>query len=137
MTAVPEKLVADAGRLLLPPAGAVGLLAPGLRARAAAVLLRMALEQALDSYWRQVTPRMTRIGKHRMLCLEWYAGRDTARRCRTTWAALSAACHYRTYELPPAPTEVAVRLEEVTALLAVLGAGPPAADGAPGTRRGA
>ncbi|MFD5491436.1 hypothetical protein ACTWJ9_03275 [Streptomyces sp. GDS52] len=124
MTVAPESLVTDAGRLLLPPAGTAQTLTPGLRARAAAVLLRLALEQALDAYWRQVTPRMTRIGKHRMLCLEWYAGHDTARRCRTTWVALSAACHYRTYELPPAPAEIQARLEEVTALLAALGAGP-------------
>ncbi|MFD6903667.1 hypothetical protein [Streptomyces sp. NPDC060077] len=124
MTVAPEGLVADAGRLLLPPAGTMQTLAPGLRARAAAVLLRMALEQALDAYWRRITPRMTRVGKHRMLCLEWYAGRDTARRCRTTWAALSATCHYRTYELPPAPTEIQARLEEVIGLLAALNSGP-------------
>ncbi|MGW4102852.1 hypothetical protein [Streptomyces sp. NPDC004976] len=124
MTVAPEGLVADAGRLLLPPAGTMQTLAPGLRARAAAVLLRMALEQALDAYWWRITPRMTRVGKHRMLCLEWYAGRDTARRCRTTWAALSATCHYRTYELPPAPTEIQARLEEVIGLLAALDSGP-------------
>ncbi|MFI9333838.1 hypothetical protein [Streptomyces althioticus] len=124
MTVAPEDLVIDAARLLLPPAGTARALTPGLRARAAAVLLRLALEQALDAYWRQVTPRMTRIGKHRMLCLEWYAGHDIARQCRTTWVALSAACHYRTYELPPAPAEIRARLEEVTALLAALGAGP-------------
>jgi hypothetical protein len=82
----------------------------------------MALDQALDAYWSRVTPAMTRIGKHRMLCLEWYAGRDTARRCRTTWSALSAACHYRTYELPPAPAEIQTRLHEVTGLLAALAA---------------
>ncbi|MFI1535787.1 hypothetical protein [Streptomyces anandii] len=108
-------------------------LAPGLRARAAAVLLRMVLDQALDAYWQQVTPSMTRIGKHRMLCLEWYAGHDTARRCRTTWSALSAACHYRTYELPPAPAEIHTRLLEVTALLAALRGGP---DTAPVTAAG-
>ncbi|WP_331449193.1 hypothetical protein [Streptomyces prasinus] len=124
MTVAPENLVADAGRLLLPSAGTVQTLAPGLRARAAAVLLRMALELSLDAYWGRVTPRMTRIGKHRMLCLEWYAGRDTARRCRTTWVALSAACHYRTYELAPAPAEIQVRLAEVTALVTALDAGP-------------
>ncbi|WP_217130834.1 hypothetical protein [Streptomyces sp. AC558_RSS880] len=124
MTAISsDGLVAAADRLLLPPAGTVQTLAPGLRARAAAVLLRMALEQALDAYWQRVTPRMTRVGKHRMLCLEWYAGRDTARRCRTTWAALSAACHYRTYELPPTPAEIHARLGEVTALLTTLGEG--------------
>ncbi len=124
MTVSPEALVTAAGRLLRPPAGSVHTLAPGLRARASAILLRMALDQALDDYWRRITRSMTRIGKHRMLCLEWYAGSDTARRCRTTWAALSAACHYRTYELPPTPAEVGARLLEVTALLAALRAAP-------------
>jgi hypothetical protein len=120
MSASPEALVTAAARLLLPAPGTVTTLPPGLRARAAAVLLRMALDQALDAYWRQVTPSMTRVGKHRMLCLEWYAGHDTARRCRTTWSALSAACHYRTYELPPRPEEIHGRLREVTSLLTVL-----------------
>ncbi|WP_142233095.1 hypothetical protein [Streptomyces calvus] len=82
----------------------------------------MALDQALDLYWRRITPSMTRVGKHRILCLEWYEGPETARRCRTTWSALSAACHYRTSELPPAPAEIRTRLLEVTALLAALGA---------------
>lgn len=122
MSASPETLVAAAGRLLLPETGTVHTLAPGLRARAAAVLLRMALDQALDAYWLRVTPSMTRIGKHRMLCLEWYAGHDTARRCRTTWSALSTACHYRTSELPPAPAGIRTRLLEVTALMSALSA---------------
>ncbi|MCM1946139.1 hypothetical protein NC315_12235 [Streptomyces sp. G2] len=120
MSASPETLATAADRLLRPAPGTVHTLAPGPRARAAAVLLRMALEQALDSYWRRVTPSMTRIGKHRMLCLEWYAGQDTARRCRTTWSALSTACHYRTGELPPSPAEIRTRLLEVTRLLATL-----------------
>jgi hypothetical protein len=123
MTASAQALVSAADRLLN-PSGAVASLAPGLRARAAAVLLRMALDQALDAYWARVHPSMTRIGKHRMLCLEWYAGRDTARRCRTTWLALSAACHYRAQELPPAPAEIHARLVEVTALVAALRADP-------------
>ncbi|AXL92080.1 hypothetical protein C4J65_30145 [Streptomyces sp. CB09001] len=120
MSTSPETLVTAAGKLLLPEPGTVHTLAPGLRARAAAVLLRMALDMALDAYWLRVTPSMTRIGKHRMLCLEWYAGHDTARRCRTTWTSLSAACHYRSYELPPAPAEIRARLLEVTGLLAAL-----------------
>lgn len=120
MTVPPETLVTAAGRLLSPGPGTAGALTPGLRARAAAVLLRMALDQALDAYWLGVTPSMTRVGKHRMLCLEWYAGHDTARRCRTTWSALSAACHYRTGELPPSPAEIRTRLLEVTSLLSAL-----------------
>jgi hypothetical protein len=117
-----ESLVTAARALLVAAPGTVPTLYPGLRARAAAVLLRMALDQALDAYWGRVAPSMTRIGKHRMLCLEWYAGRDTARRCRTTWSALSAACHYRSYELPPSPAEIRTRLLEVTGLLSALGA---------------
>ncbi|MGW0797111.1 hypothetical protein [Streptomyces sp. NPDC002692] len=124
MNASPESLVSTAGRLLHPSAGNAASLTPGLRARAAAILLRMALEQALDAYWLRVTPSMTRIGKHRMLCLEWYAGRDTARRCRASWSALSAACHHRTGELPPSPAEIHARLREVTDLLEALRAVP-------------
>lgn len=142
MTVRPEHLVAAAGPLLRPApdtaADNPAALAPGPRARAAAVLLRIALEQALDAYWQRVTPSMTRIGKHRMLCLEWYAGRDTARRCRTTWAALSAACHYGGYELCPAPAEIGVRLREVSELLTLLGPSPggvPAPRAAPAARR--
>ncbi|MEU6292113.1 hypothetical protein [Streptomyces sp. NPDC046988] len=121
MSASPEVLVTAARRLLLPEPGTVHTLAPGVRARAAAVLLRMALDVALDAYWSRVTPSMTRVGKHRILCLEWYADRETARRCRTTWTSLSAACHYRSYELPPAPAEVHTRLLEVSGLLLALG----------------
>lgn len=120
MSVSPEVLLTAARRLLLPEPGTVHALAPGVRARAAAVLLRMALDLALDAYWLRVTPSMTRVGKHRMLCLEWYAGRDTARRCRTTWTSLSAACHYGSYELPPAPAEMHARLLEVSGLLVAL-----------------
>jgi hypothetical protein len=80
----------------------------------------MALDQAMDAYWCDITPAMTQIAKHRMLCLEWYADRDTARRWRTTWTALSVACHYRSYELPPRPAEIQGRLREVTDLLQAL-----------------
>ncbi|MFE0806101.1 hypothetical protein ACFW34_01220 [Streptomyces sp. NPDC058848] len=120
MSVSPEALVTAARHLLLREPGTAHTLTPGVRARAAAVLLRLALDVALDRYWLRVTPSMTRIGKHRMLCLEWYAGRDTARRCSTTWASLSAACHYRSHELPPAPAEMQVRLLEVSDLLEAL-----------------
>lgn len=120
MSTSPETLVTAARRLLLPEPGTVYTLAPGARARAAAVLLRMALDLALEAYWLRVTPSMTRIGKHRMLCLEWYAGHDTARRCRAAWAALSATCHYRNHDLPPSSAETRARLHEVDSLLVAL-----------------
>ncbi|MFI6138387.1 hypothetical protein ACIBCC_09410 [Streptomyces griseus] len=110
--------------LLRPAAGTMTSLGPGVRARAAALLLRQALERGLDDFWRGVTPDMTRVGKHRILCLGPYTGRETARRCYLTWSALSTACHYRVHELPPAPTEMQSRLLDVEALLDALDTGP-------------
>ncbi|MGW9421989.1 hypothetical protein ACWGSU_11505 [Streptomyces koyangensis] len=109
--------------LLHPAAGTMTSLGPGVRARAAALLLRQALERGLDGFWQRVTPHMTRVGKHRILCLGPYTGRETARRCYLTWSALSTACHYRVNELPPAPLEIQSRLLEVEALLSTLDRG--------------
>lgn len=110
--------------LLRPAAGTMTSLGPGVRARAAALLLRRALERGLDDFWQGVAPGMTRIGKHRILCLGAYTDRETARRCYLTWSALSTACHYRAHELPPGPLEIQGRLLEVEALLEALEKGP-------------
>ncbi|MDT0343512.1 hypothetical protein [Streptomyces litchfieldiae] len=135
MTPSAHGLVDAAQRLLDPSTGPAGSLTPGLRSRAAAVLLRMALERGLDAFWRGVAPGMTRIGKHRMLCLERYTSRAVGRQWRTTWTALSAACHYHTYELPPTPAEMRARLGEVRDLLRALPAtAVPRPGGAPGHR---
>ncbi|MGW6309519.1 hypothetical protein [Streptomyces niveus] len=127
MTDNARELVIAARALLRPPADTAVSLGPGARARAAAVLLRLALEQRLDDFWRGVTPRMTRVEKHRILCLEAYTARGTARRWYLTWAALSTACHHRTIELPPSPAEIEGRLTEVDSLLDALGDSPAAA----------
>ncbi|MFJ6568822.1 hypothetical protein ACIQNU_15480 [Streptomyces sp. NPDC091292] len=121
-----RELVSAAEALLRPPAGTAGALSPGVRARAAAVLLRLALDQRLDDFWHGIAPGMTRVAKHRMLCLEAYTDRRTARRWRLTWSALSGVCHHRVPELPPMPAEIQARLLEVNALLDALDAAPPA-----------
>lgn len=118
--------VSAAQSLLRPVDGTMTSLAPGVRARAAALLLRRALERGLDDFWEGVTPDMTYIGKHRILCLEAYTGRETARRCYLTWSALSTACHYRAHELPPGPSEIRGRLLEVDTLLDALNRVPAA-----------
>ncbi|MFF0257390.1 hypothetical protein ACFYR2_00930 [Streptomyces microflavus] len=110
--------------LLRPAAGTMTVLGPGVRARASALLLRRALERGLDDFWQGVVPGMTRIGKHRILCLGAYTDRETARRCYLIWSALSTACHYRAHELPPGPSEIQGRLLEVEALLEALERGP-------------
>ncbi|MFJ1595481.1 hypothetical protein [Streptomyces sp. NPDC088261] len=115
-----DALVTAADRLLSPAAGVTYTIAPGLRARAAAMLLRMALEQALDDIWRSITPRMTYSARSRMLCLEWYVTPSVARQCYAVWSALSEACHHHLYELPPTPAEVRAWHQDVSELLRVL-----------------
>jgi len=115
-----SSLLGAADRLLNPPPDTASTLTPGLRSRAAAVLLRLALDETLDAFWGGVSPAMTRNGRSRMLCLQWYVRPSVARRWHTTWSALSAACHHHTYELPPTPTEVRAWHQDVAELLRVL-----------------
>ncbi|WP_326698310.1 hypothetical protein OG909_13835 [Streptomyces sp. NBC_01754] len=123
MTDNARELVSAAQALLRPPADTMGSLGSGVRARAAAMLLRLALEQSLGDFWHGVAPGMTRTEKHRILCLEAYTNRGTARRWYLTWSALSGACHHRTHELPPSPAEIQGRLLEVNTLLDALDMG--------------
>ncbi|MFI8443784.1 hypothetical protein ACIGKG_24445 [Streptomyces rochei] len=91
-------------------------LSPGVRARAAATLLRLALDETLDAFMTRST------GRTRMLCLQWYVTPSVARQWYTVWSGLSAACHYRTYDLPPTPAEVRAWHQDVNELLRVLAA---------------
>ncbi|GHE94352.1 hypothetical protein E5082_22010 [Streptomyces griseoluteus] len=114
-----DELLAAADRLLNPSDETA--LSPGVRARAAATLLRLALDETLDAFWRAVSPRMTRsTGRTRMLCLQWYVSPSVARQWYTVWSGLSAACHYHTYDLPPTPAEVRAWHQDVSELLRVL-----------------
>ncbi|MEV5526819.1 hypothetical protein [Streptomyces prunicolor] len=114
-------LLAAADQLLNPSDDTA--LSPGVRARAAATLLRLALDETLDAFWRSVSPRMTRsTGRTRMLCLQWYVSPSVARQWYTVWSGLSAACHYHTYNLPPTPAEVRAWHQDVSELLRVLAA---------------
>jgi hypothetical protein len=119
--ALPTSGLLDAAdRLLNPPPDVTHTLTPGLRARAAAVLLRLALDETLDGFWRDITPNMTRNGRTRMLSLQWYVRPSVARQWYTVWSSLSAACHHHTYELPPTPAEVRAWYQDVGELLNVL-----------------
>ncbi|WP_405895781.1 hypothetical protein OG272_42280 [Streptomyces sp. NBC_00104] len=116
-----KELLASADQLLNPSDDTA--LSPGVRARAAATLLRLALDETLDAFWRSVSPRMTRsTGRTRMLCLQWYVTPSVARQWYTVWSGLSAACHHHTYDLPPTPAEVRAWHQDVSELLRVLAA---------------
>lgn len=122
MTLPTSGLLAAADQLLSghTPQGVAHTLPPGLRARAAAVLLRLALDETLDCFWQSVSPSMTRNGRSRLICLQWYVRPSVARQWYAVWSALSAACHHHTYELPPTPAEVRAWHQDVTELLRIL-----------------
>ncbi|OEJ23974.1 hypothetical protein AS594_05260 [Streptomyces agglomeratus] len=116
---LPTHALLAAADMLLNPSEDTAL-SPGVRARAAATLLRLALDETLDAFWRSVSPRMTRNGRTRMLCLQWYVSPSVARQWYTVWSGLSAACHYHTYDLPPTPAEVRAWHQDVSELLPLL-----------------
>ncbi|MFD6281398.1 hypothetical protein ACFWFI_38405 [Streptomyces sp. NPDC060209] len=114
-------LTAAAEHLLTPPPGVTYTTAPGTRARAAAALLRLALDETMDTFWKDVSPAMTRTsGRTKALCLERYVSPSVARQWYAVWSALSAACHHHICELPPTPAEVRAWHQDVIELLTVL-----------------
>jgi hypothetical protein len=87
----------------------------GLWPRAAALLGRQALEAALADLWRRKRLNLAACpGRIQLLCLPTYLGDAAlAGRAAHAWAALSHACHYRTYELAPTATELGAWLDVV------------------------
>lgn len=69
--------------------------------RACAWLLRLALEAAMDDYWRRSLREVASIQARspQFLILHHYAGRQIAAQASYAWWALSRAGHHRSYEL--------------------------------------
>jgi hypothetical protein len=81
----------------------------GLWPRAAALLIRQALEEAVDSYWtaRQL-PLDSLPTQAQLVCLRMMTADGTASaQLHETWGALSRACHHHPYELSPTAAELA------------------------------
>lgn len=113
----PSELLESVDRLL----GTTTASATGVWPRAAALLMRLALEEGLRQYWRSERPELIRCPTHaQLLCLETYAGPDLARRWSSVWNSLSQACHYHAYELSPTPGELRAWRDEVVVLLQAL-----------------
>jgi hypothetical protein len=92
----------------------------GLWPRAAALLARQALEQAVDEYWvsRQMAldscPTLPQL-----ICLREYLGDPAlAGQVHHAWNALSRACHQHPYELAPTVGEIKRWIGTVDTLLA-------------------
>jgi hypothetical protein len=87
----------------------------GLWPRAAALLTRQALEEAIDAYWtaRQLPldslPTQTQLVCMRMMSPDhWLPAR-----LHEAWGALSRACHHHPYELAPTAAELAAWIDVV------------------------
>ena len=91
----------------------------GIWPRATALLVRQALENALDDLWRLRAPGLERCSmKAQLLCLPAYlrGDDDLSARVSYAWSGLSRACHHHAYELPPAAVELAAWTETVDRL---------------------
>ena len=73
----------------------------GYWARAAALLMRQALEGAVYAHWTRTEPRLTMAPySTQLLCLrEYIADTELADSAANTWAGLSRACHHHGYGL--------------------------------------
>jgi hypothetical protein len=92
----------------------------GLWPRAAALLTRQALEQALDECWRAKSlPLDTTPTRIQLICLrEYLDDQAQASDVSHAWSALSGACHHHPYEIAPTAGELRGWLETVTAFVA-------------------
>lgn len=81
--------------------------------RATAVLLRQALEAAIDDVWRTIEPAMVDTSwRSKTVALVAYIPHDLALETGSLWSALSAACHVHEYDLPPTASELGRLLVE-------------------------
>ena len=81
----------------------------GLWPRAAALLIRQALEEAVDAYWTQRQVPLESVSTHtQLVCLRMMtADAVLPGQLHSTWGALSRACHHHPYELAPTVEELA------------------------------
>lgn len=96
--------------------------------RAAALLTRQAIEQALTDYWRERLPGLERMNMRAQLnAADVIISRHIAGELRYVWHALSNATHHRPYELDPTREELdslIMSAERAIRALRVRGAAP-------------
>ncbi|MFC5911294.1 hypothetical protein [Streptacidiphilus monticola] len=97
--------------------GESGLVHP----RAAAFLLRRALEEQLDRYLRAHRPDLTacKFGT-KAAWLAQHLDAQLAGRLAAVWRNLSAACHHHQFALPPSTAELRSWQEDVVHVLRAL-----------------
>lgn len=100
----PADLLAAARELMSRPAKGPEA---GAWPRAAALLIRQALEESLDQYWQGRGLALDQCSaRAQFICLAEYAEPESAAAVSSAWSALSRACHHHVYELPPTAAEL-------------------------------
>lgn len=97
-----------------------GALPPSVRGRAAAILLRQALETTIDAAWHRAGYQPNWSMRARLLCLPQITVEETAEDVADLWGFLSDACHHHPYAVGPTHDELAhaaKRLQRVALLL--------------------
>lgn len=118
-----EALLTAADRLLSSPSDSSsdGDWLGGHWPRTCALLIRLALETALDSYWERVAPSAANCSmRAQLLLLPRFAGLETATLARESWLGLSRAAHHHAYELAPTASELRDWHSSVSKLVAAL-----------------
>lgn len=94
--------------------------------RTCALLIRLALETVLDSYWERKAPSAASCSmRAQLLILPRYAGPETATLARESWLGLSRAAHHHAYELGPTVAELHGWHSSVSKLVEALSAVTP------------
>jgi glycine/D-amino acid oxidase-like deaminating enzyme len=102
------------GALLNPSSGPV-------HPRAAAFLLRRAVEEQLNAYLRVHRPTLACCRTEtKVVWLAHHLNPQLAGRLATVWRNLSGACHHQQFALPPTMAELLGWYDEVTFLLRAL-----------------
>jgi hypothetical protein len=91
----------------------------GLWPRAAALLARQALEEALDAFWLSRNLPLEGVPtRPQLICLGHYMKDEAqAAALRHAWNALSEACHHHAYEGAPTAEELSGWLVTVSAFV--------------------
>lgn len=97
----------------------------GLWPRAAALLTRQALEEAVDAFWAARQLPLDSLPTHaQLVCMRTViAGGTLPARLHEAWGALSRACHHHPYELAPTKGELAGWIDVVEEFAAGTGPG--------------
>lgn len=99
-------------------------------ARASTLLTRQALEETLDAFWLRGDADIATLKEATMAsqlaCLPEFVDPLLARQTSFVWSALTQACHYHSYDLPPSASELDDWISDIERLVLATAMAAPA-----------